>query len=322
MAKEKAGFLDGAKAEGVDAKVAERVFDLMEKFAGYGFNRSHSAAYGLLTYQTAYLKRYFPVEFFAALLTCDKDDTDAVVKFIAEARANGIAVLRPDVNESDTDFTVGDGGQGRRLSNVTSGQGRRQGRPRRSSASAWARSRASARARSRWSRWRATRAGAFLSLFDFCKRVDGRKVNRKVRRGAGQGGRVRRPGGRRTASSRARMFARDRRRVSERAAAGAARARERPDQPAGAVRGRGRQHRPGRASARTSIRRRRRVDAQGAARLREGGARLLHQRPPAGSLRGRDPPLHHRHLRQLHGEGRARRGDPRGRDQRLHGAAR
>ena len=89
-------------------KIAERVFDLMEKFAGYGFNRSHSAAYGLLTYQTAYLKRYYPVEFFAALLTCDKDDTDTVVKFIAEARAHGIAVLRPDVNESDTDFTSSD----------------------------------------------------------------------------------------------------------------------------------------------------------------------------------------------------------------------
>ena len=105
MAKEKAGFLDGAKKKGVDAKIAERVFDLMEKFAGYGFNRSHSAAYGLLTYQTAYLKRYYPVEFFAALLTCDKDDTDEVVKFIAEAKSDGIAVLRPDVNESDTDFT-------------------------------------------------------------------------------------------------------------------------------------------------------------------------------------------------------------------------
>ena len=106
MAKEKAGFLDGAKQKGIDPKIAERVFDLMEKFAGYGFNRSHSAAYGLLTYQTAYLKRYYPVEFFAALLTCDKDDTDAVVKFIAEAKADGIAVLRPDVNESDTDFSV------------------------------------------------------------------------------------------------------------------------------------------------------------------------------------------------------------------------
>src|SRR5262249_19150961 len=106
MAKEKAGFLDGAKKLAVGAAVAERRFDLMEKFAGYGFNRSHSAAYGLLTYQTAYLKHYHPVEFFAALLTCDRDDTDAVVKFIAEAKAHGIAVLRPDVNESDKDFSV------------------------------------------------------------------------------------------------------------------------------------------------------------------------------------------------------------------------
>src|SRR5206468_9856693 len=106
MAKEKAGFLDGAKQKKVDPRIAERVFDLMEKFAGYGFNRSHSAAYGLLTHQTAYLKRYFPVEFFAALLTCDKDDTDAVVKFINEAKGNGIAVLRPDINISETDFTV------------------------------------------------------------------------------------------------------------------------------------------------------------------------------------------------------------------------
>jgi len=97
MAKEKAGFLDGAKQKGVDDKVAARVFDLMEKFAGYGFNRSHSAAYGLLTYQTAFLKRYFPVEFFAALLTCDKDDTDAVVKFIAEAKAlEGVVFDRLD----------------------------------------------------------------------------------------------------------------------------------------------------------------------------------------------------------------------------------
>src|SRR3954447_1906059 len=106
MEKEKAGFLDGAKVKGVDPVVAEKVFDLMEKFAGYGFNRSHSAAYGLLTYQTAWLKRYHAVEFFAALLTCDKDDTDAIVKFIAEARANGIPVLRPDVNESAANFNV------------------------------------------------------------------------------------------------------------------------------------------------------------------------------------------------------------------------
>ncbi|MFL5306463.1 MAG: DNA polymerase III subunit alpha, partial [Polyangia bacterium] len=106
MAKEKAGFLEGAKEKGIDPKIAEKVFDLMEKFAGYGFNRSHSAAYGMLTYQTAYLKHYYPVEFFAALLTCDKDDTDAIVKFIAEAKGQGIRVLRPDINESDTDFNV------------------------------------------------------------------------------------------------------------------------------------------------------------------------------------------------------------------------
>ena len=69
MAKEKVTFMKGAAAKQVDSKIAEGVFDLMEKFAGYGFNRSHSAAYGLLTYQTAYLKCHFPVEFFAGLLT-------------------------------------------------------------------------------------------------------------------------------------------------------------------------------------------------------------------------------------------------------------
>ncbi|HXJ19962.1 MAG TPA: DNA polymerase III subunit alpha, partial [Polyangia bacterium] len=167
MAKEKAGFLDGAKQKGVDGKIAERVFDLMEKFAGYGFNRSHSAAYGMLTYQTAYLKRYYPVEFFAALLTCDKDDTDAVVKFIAEAKSQGIAVLRPDVNESDTNFSVvvgqEDKDNGKKVIRFGLGavkgvgegavevvkQAREQG-------------------------------GRLLSLFDFCRRADGRKVNRKV----------------------------------------------------------------------------------------------------------------------------------------------
>ena len=104
MAKEKAGFLDGARQKGIDAKIAERVFDLMEKFAGYGFNRSHSAAYGMLTYQTAYLKHYYPVEFFAALLTCDKDDTDAIVKFIAEAGAT-TSRPRPD-SRNRQHFTV------------------------------------------------------------------------------------------------------------------------------------------------------------------------------------------------------------------------
>src|SRR5215468_4074820 len=106
MAKEKAKFVGGAAQKNVDTKVADYIFDLVEKFAGYGFNRSHSAAYAVVTFQTAYLKRYYPVEFMAALLTCDKDKTENIVKFIAEARAMGIEVLRPDVDESETDFSV------------------------------------------------------------------------------------------------------------------------------------------------------------------------------------------------------------------------
>ncbi len=163
MAKEKAGFLEEAKAKGVDLKIAERVFDLMEKFAGYGFNRSHSAAYGLLTYQTAYLKRYYPVEFFAALLTCDKDDTDAVVKFIAEAKSQGIPVLRPDINESETNFSVVLADDGKKVIRFGLGAVKGVGEGAVDVIKA-------ARAQ----------GGPFLSLFDFCRRVDGRKVNRKV----------------------------------------------------------------------------------------------------------------------------------------------
>ena len=172
MAKEKAGFLDGAKQKKVDGKIAERVFDLMEKFAGYGFNRSHSAAYGLLTYQTAFLKRYYPVEFFAALLTCDKDDTDAVVKFIAEAKGSGIAVLRPDVNESDTNFSV-----------VEQVEGAEQVEPdKRKKVIRFGLGAVKGVGEGAVEVIKAAReqGGPFLSIFDFSKRVDGRKVNRKV----------------------------------------------------------------------------------------------------------------------------------------------
>jgi DNA polymerase-3 subunit alpha len=106
MEQEKARFLEGAKKNGISTKVADDIFELMAKFAGYGFNKSHSAAYGLVTYQTAYLKHYFPEEFMAGLLTCDKEDTDKVVKNVAETRAMGIEVLRPDINQSDRDFSV------------------------------------------------------------------------------------------------------------------------------------------------------------------------------------------------------------------------
>jgi DNA polymerase-3 subunit alpha len=106
MAKQKSVFVDGAKAGGVDEGEAERIFALLEYFAGYGFNKSHSAAYALITYQTAWLKAHYPVELLCAILTSDKDRIDKVVRTIADARAMGVTVLPPDVNESDTDFKV------------------------------------------------------------------------------------------------------------------------------------------------------------------------------------------------------------------------
>lgn len=106
MAKQKEKFMAGAAELKVDAKIADAVFELMAFFAGYGFNRSHSAAYGWVTYQTAYLKHHYPHEFMAGLMSCDADNIDNVVKFIAEARSMGLVVERPDVNESLADFTV------------------------------------------------------------------------------------------------------------------------------------------------------------------------------------------------------------------------
>ena len=106
MAEQRASFLEGSQANGHSELDAGRIFDLIDYFAGYGFNKSHSAAYALITYQTAYLKAHFPVEFVAATLTADKDKTDKVVRTVAEARSMGITVLPPDVNDSEIDFTV------------------------------------------------------------------------------------------------------------------------------------------------------------------------------------------------------------------------
>jgi DNA polymerase-3 subunit alpha len=205
MEKEKVGFLDGAKEKGIDLAIAEKVFDLMEKFAGYGFNRSHSAAYGLLTFQTAYLKRYYPVEFFAALLTCDKDDTDAVVKFIAEARSNGIPVLRPDVNESDANFTVvredvATSGEPANGNGQANGSPNGNGAPAQGPAAVRPRGKGPKTASMHGKAIRfglaavkgvgegaveviqqaRKQGGPYLSATDFCTRVDPRKVNRKV----------------------------------------------------------------------------------------------------------------------------------------------
>src|SRR5918912_1235756 len=101
-------FVKGAVERGFPQKKIEKIFDLMEQFAGYGFNKSHSAAYALLAYQTAYLKTHYPVEFMAALLTSVTGNTDDVVKYINECREMGIPVEAPDINVSDANFTPHD----------------------------------------------------------------------------------------------------------------------------------------------------------------------------------------------------------------------
>ena len=106
IAGKRAQFVEGAVNNNVDADIAGQIFDLMEFFAGYGFNKSHSAAYALVTYQTAYLKANYPVEFMTALLTSVRDNTDKVVVFIDDCRRNGIEVLPPDVNRSRQSFSV------------------------------------------------------------------------------------------------------------------------------------------------------------------------------------------------------------------------
>ena len=105
MAAQREKFLAGCAVRKIPIKKAEKIFDLMAEFAGYGFNKSHSCAYAFLAYQTAYLKTHYPVEFMAALLTSETGNTEKVVKYITEARGMGITVLPPDVNSSDLDFT-------------------------------------------------------------------------------------------------------------------------------------------------------------------------------------------------------------------------
>jgi DNA polymerase-3 subunit alpha len=106
MEKQRATFIAGAEAKGYEGADADTVFSLIDKFAGYGFNKSHSAAYALICYQTAYLKAHYPAEFVCATLSADKDKIEKVVRTVTEARDMGIMVLPPDMNESDLDFTV------------------------------------------------------------------------------------------------------------------------------------------------------------------------------------------------------------------------
>src|SRR5436305_137845 len=108
MAKQRERFITGAAQCGFPAKKIAKIFDLMEQFAGYGFNKSHSAAYAYLAYVTAYLKAHYAVEFMSALLTSESGNTDKIVKYINECREMGIEVLPPDVNVSDAYFTPHD----------------------------------------------------------------------------------------------------------------------------------------------------------------------------------------------------------------------
>jgi DNA polymerase-3 subunit alpha len=106
MQKQEQIFINGARDKGVSPEQSSAIFREIEGFASYGFNKSHSAAYALVTFQTAYLKAHYPTEFFAALMTADKEKIEKVVRTIAEARAWGVTVLPPDINASDVDFTV------------------------------------------------------------------------------------------------------------------------------------------------------------------------------------------------------------------------
>ncbi len=106
MAKQKALFISGGKEKGIAEKLAEKIFDQMAFFAGYGFNKSHSAAYALVTYQTAYLKAHYPTEFMAALLTSEMGNTDKMVGYFSECRELGLDILPPDANHSLKNFSV------------------------------------------------------------------------------------------------------------------------------------------------------------------------------------------------------------------------
>jgi DNA polymerase-3 subunit alpha len=151
-------FLQGAAAKGFNKKKSERVFDAMAKFAGYGFNKSHSAAYAYLAYVTAYLKSNYPVEFMSALLTSETGNTAKVVKYINECREMGIRILPPDVNESAFSFTPASGAIRFGLGAIKNiGQNAVE---------------AIARAREE--------GGRFSGLYEFCERVDLGAVNKRT----------------------------------------------------------------------------------------------------------------------------------------------
>ncbi|WP_421314285.1 DNA polymerase III subunit alpha [Aeromonas veronii] len=159
MAKQRAGFEEGAIKNGVDGELAMKIFDLVEKFAGYGFNKSHSAAYALVSYQTLWLKTHFPAEFMAAVMTADMDNTDKIVTLVDECQRMGLTVIPPDVNTGRYRFSVNE--DGHIVYGIGAVKGVGEGPI---DAILDARD----------------RDGPFRDLFDFCNRVDIKKLNKRV----------------------------------------------------------------------------------------------------------------------------------------------
>jgi DNA polymerase-3 subunit alpha len=159
MAEQRLIFVQGALDKGYSESLATNIFELMEKFAGYGFNKSHSAAYALVAYQTAWLKTHYPAQFMAATISSDMDKTDKVVGFIDECRAMGLSLLPPDVNTGEFQFSVDQENQ------ILYGLGAIKGL-----GEGPVESIIEAR----------KSGGAFVDLFDFCARVDARKVNKRA----------------------------------------------------------------------------------------------------------------------------------------------
>lgn len=157
MEKEKPRFLEGAKKQNINENKAKYIWEQMEKFAAYGFNKSHSAAYAMITYQTAYLKAHYPVAFLAALLTSEKDNRDKIIRHMSNCKEMGIDILPPDINESQKDFSISGGNIRFGLAAVKNvGEAAIE------------------------SVMNIRKEGKFTSFMDFLCRIDLRKVNRRV----------------------------------------------------------------------------------------------------------------------------------------------
>ncbi len=159
MAKQRGTFEEGSKSNNIDPELAMKIFDLVEKFAGYGFNKSHSAAYALVSYQTLWLKVHYPAEFMAAVMSADMDNTDKIVTLVDECERMGLEILPPDLNAGKYKFTVDD--KGRIVYGIGAIKGVGEGPID-----------AIIEAREN--------CGTFSDLFDFCAKVDIKRVNKRV----------------------------------------------------------------------------------------------------------------------------------------------